>query len=68
MPRRFCRRRSNGKSTVSAPGRNHPTDLQKALSGADHPWDAQQLTQVAQNNHAPKEITEQRVTLRATDA
>ncbi|MEU6095177.1 DUF2795 domain-containing protein [Streptomyces sp. NPDC047079] len=35
-----------------------PTDLQKALSGAEYPADTQQLTKVAQNNHAPKEITE----------
>ena len=35
-----------------------PPDLQKALSGAEYPADSKQLAKVAQNNHAPKEITE----------
>ncbi|MDO0929064.1 DUF2795 domain-containing protein [Streptomyces sp. TG1A-8] len=35
-----------------------PTDLQKALSGAEYPADPDQLRKVAEDNHAPKEITE----------
>jgi hypothetical protein len=35
-----------------------PNDLQKALSGVEYPADTEQLKQVAQRNHAPKEITE----------
>ncbi|MCS0603846.1 DUF2795 domain-containing protein [Streptomyces sp. LP11] len=35
-----------------------PTDLQKALSGAEYPADSDQLRQVAEHNHAPKEVTE----------
>ncbi|MEV6114611.1 DUF2795 domain-containing protein [Streptomyces sp. NPDC052109] len=35
-----------------------PTDLQKALSGADYPADREQLKKVAEDNHASKEITD----------
>ncbi|MEV7686992.1 DUF2795 domain-containing protein [Streptomyces bungoensis] len=35
-----------------------PTDLQKALSGAEYPADSDQLRKVAEDNHAPKEITD----------
>jgi Protein of unknown function (DUF2795) len=35
-----------------------PTDLQKALSGAEYPADTEQLKKVARDNHASKEITE----------
>ncbi|MGW4439783.1 DUF2795 domain-containing protein [Streptomyces sp. NPDC004596] len=35
-----------------------PTDLQKALSGAEYPCDSAQLRKVAEENHAPKEVTE----------
>ncbi|MGW7258832.1 DUF2795 domain-containing protein [Streptomyces sp. NPDC054834] len=35
-----------------------PTDLQKALSGAEYPADREQLRKVAEKNHAPSEITE----------
>jgi hypothetical protein len=35
-----------------------PPDLQKALSGAEYPADSEQLRKVAENNHAPKEVTE----------
>ncbi|MEU7381643.1 MULTISPECIES: DUF2795 domain-containing protein [unclassified Streptomyces] len=35
-----------------------PTDLQKALSGAEYPADTKQLEKVARDNHASKDITE----------
>ncbi|MEU0335882.1 DUF2795 domain-containing protein [Streptomyces sp. NPDC006193] len=35
-----------------------PPDLQKALSGVEYPADTDQLRKVAEDNHAPKEITE----------
>ncbi|MEV6805613.1 DUF2795 domain-containing protein [Streptomyces sp. NPDC017248] len=35
-----------------------PPDLQKALSGADYPASSDQLREVAEKNHAPKEVTE----------
>ncbi|KUN88872.1 hypothetical protein AQJ66_05200 [Streptomyces bungoensis] len=35
-----------------------PTDLQKALSGAEYPADSDRLRKVAEDNHAPKEITD----------
>ena len=35
-----------------------PTDLQKALSGAEYPADTEQLKKVARDNHASKDITE----------
>jgi hypothetical protein len=35
-----------------------PVDLQKALSGAEYPANRDQLTKVARENKAPKEITE----------
>jgi hypothetical protein len=48
--------------TFSPPGGTmagiSPPDLQKALSGAEYPANREQLEKVAQDNHAPKEITE----------
>ncbi|MEU0005667.1 DUF2795 domain-containing protein [Streptomyces sp. NPDC006314] len=35
-----------------------PPELQKALNGAEYPADSDQLRKVAEDNHAPKEITE----------
>ncbi|GGW12607.1 DUF2795 domain-containing protein [Streptomyces capoamus] len=35
-----------------------PPDLQKALSGAEYPASSDQLRKVAEDNHAPKEVTE----------
>jgi hypothetical protein len=35
-----------------------PIDVQKALSGADYPADSKKLAKVAEDNGAPKELTE----------